>query len=381
MSIQHRPDRPKPWRARYYGADGRERSRSFRRKIDAERFLATQTADKVRGEWTAPEHARETVAACAARWRRSIVHLKPSSEARVRATLEHHVLPRWGDVALSDVVNSDVRAWVADLLASGMSASSARKAVHVLRRVLASAVADRRIPYNPADDVPLPSDATGEQRFLTADEVYDLADAMAGIRGGEGARYRALVLVAAYGGLRFGELGALRRRRVDVLRGRVEVAETLSDVGGDLSFVTPKSKRSRRTVPLPRRIMGELEAHMDRYVDAGADALLFTTTDGTPLRRTGFRRSWWLPAVESAGLAPLKFHEMRHTYVSLLIDAGANWKEVSTWAGHSSAAFTLDTYGHLYQDRTDDVSARLDALLDAAQRRPRGDVRDIAQGE
>lgn len=259
------------------------------------------------------------------------------------------------------------------MLASGMSASSARKAVHVLRRILAAAVADRRIPYNPADDVPLPSDATGEQRFLTADEVYDLADAVT-------RRYRALVLVAAFGGLRFGELGALRRSRVDVLRGRVDVAETLSDVGGDLSFGTPKSKRSRRTVPLPRRIVGEVEQHMDRYVEPGPDALLFTTTEGTPLRRTGFRRSWWLPAIDAADLAPLTFPQLRHTYVSLLVDAGANLKQVSTWAGHSSAAFTADRYTHLWDDRDDDLPERLDALLDAAQRPKRAPVRDLRYG-
>lgn len=376
MSIQHRPDRPKPWRARYYGPDHRERSKSFRRKIDAERWLATQTADKVRGEWTAPEHGRETVAAWAQRWRASIVHLKPSSLARVDATLSEHVLPRWGDVPLSAVSNSDVRAWVAGLLASGMSASSTRKAVYVLRRILSAAVADRRLPYNPADDVPLPSDVTGEQQFLTADQVDDLADAMAGVLDGEGARYRALVLVAAFGGLRFGELGAVRRRRVDVLRARVEVAETLSDVAGELSFVTPKSKRSRRTVPLPRSVATELDKHMASYTAADADALVFTTTAGTPVRRTGFRRSWWQPAVEAAKLEPLKFHELRHTYVSLLIDAGANPKEVSRWAGHSSVAFTLDRYGHLYEDRDDDLSDRLDALLEA-RRSGRAAVRRI----
>ena len=169
-------------------------------------WLSTQAADVVRGQWTAPEHGRETVEAWAQRWRRSVVHLKASSLARLDATLHEHVLPRWGDVPLASVTNAAVRGWLADLLADGMSASSARKAVHVLRRILASAVADRRIPYNPADDVPLPSDTTGEQRFLTADQVDDLADAMAALLDGHGRRYRALVLTAAFGGLRFGEL-------------------------------------------------------------------------------------------------------------------------------------------------------------------------------
>jgi len=116
---------------------------------------------------------------------------------------------------------------------------------------------------------------------------------------------------------------------------------------------------------------------MAEYVHADPDALVFTTTEGTPRRRTGFRRSWWLPAVETAGLAPLKFHELRHTYVSLLIDAGANLKQVSTWAGHSSAAFTADRYQHLWDDRDDDLPEQLDALLEARRTSRRAPVAEL----
>ena len=116
---------------------------------------------------------------------------------------------------------------------------------------------------------------------------------------------------------------------------------------------------------------------MAGYTAADADALVFTTTAGTPVRRSGFRRSWWQPAVEAAKLEPLKFHELRHTYVSMLIDAGANPKEVSRWAGHSSVAFTLDQYGHLYEDRDDELSDRLDALLDARRTDRRAPVAEL----
>ena len=77
-----------------------------------------------------------------------------------------------------------------------------------------------------------------------------------------------------------------------------------------------------------------------------------------------------MPATRAADLEGLRFHDLRHTYVSLLIRAGANPKEVSTWAGHSSVAFTLDRYGHLYDDADDTVSDRLDALLHRGS--PRG---------
>jgi integrase len=94
----------------------------------------------------------------------------------------------------------------------------------------------------------------------------------------------------------------------------------------------------------------------------------FTSTTGNPLYRGAFWPSVWKPAVKNAGLDGLRIHDLRHTYVSLMIAAGANPKEVSTWAGHSSVSFTLDRYGHLYDEHGDDVADRLDVLL--SQGRP-----------
>jgi len=251
--------------------------------------------------------------------------------------------------------------------------------------MLQAAVADRKLAFDLTADVPLPPERHSEQRFLDADEVATLAEAMAqverdaaertGVDARErlerlGPRYRALVLVAAYGGLQFGELTALRRRRVDLLRGRLTVAETLVDLNGELSFGPPKTKSGRRTVPLPRRVVGELAAHLQAHAGPDPDALVFTNTRGGPLRRAGFRRNWWQPAVRRSGLDPLSFHQLRHTFVSLWVAAGANVKEVSVRAGHSSVAFTLDRYGHLYHDQDDAVADRLDDLLGQAKAAP-----------
>ena len=91
--------------------------------------------------------------------------------------------------------------------------------------------------------------------------------------------------------------------------------------------------------------------------------MVFAGPKGAPLRRAGFSRLWWKPAVKAAGFEGLKFHELRHTFVALWIAAGANPKDVSVRAGHSSVAFTLDRYGHLYEDGEDEISERLDAML------------------
>jgi integrase len=231
-----------------------------------------------------------------------------------------------------------------------------QKAYSALNQMMRAAVADRRLSFNPCADVPLPSAAVAEQRFLTRDEIEALAECIE-------PRFKALVLLGTYGGLRFGELAGLRRKRVDVLRSRVTIAETLTDVNGVLSFGPPKTKRSRREIPLPRSIMRRLEEHLETYVGGDAEALVFTGPKGAPLRRAGFRRCWWRPATRLAGLDWLKVHELRHTFVALWVDAGAGVKEVSVRAGHSSVAFTLDHYAHLYEDRSDALADQLDVLL------------------
>lgn len=349
------------WRVRWRDSDGRERSKTFDTEADARRFRLRLEGDVAAGTWIDPAQARVPLREFVDEWRKSIVDVRPTSLARIDSSVRTHILPEWGATALSGITNADVRAWAARLHANGYSASTVRKAVFTLRRILAAAVADRRLAINAAENVPLPVDEPGEQRFLTADEIELLADAI-------DPRFRAMVLVAAYGGLRFGELTALRRERIDLLRGRVQVAETLVQVGADLSFGPTKTRKGRRMVPLPRRVCTELGKHLEQYVQPSADALVFTGVFGQPLRREWFRRTWWLPAVKRAGQEGLRFHDLRHTYVSLLIRAGANPKEVSTWAGHSTVAFTLDRYGHLYDDADDSMPDRLDALLDATRR-------------
>lgn len=270
---------------------------------------------------------------------------------------------------VGDVSNAEVRAWVAAMSAAGLSPASVRKACFALRQLLDAAVADRRLSVNPAAHVPLPAEHAEEQRFLTREQIADLADAMP-------SQYRALVLVAGYCGLRWGELAGLRRGRVDVLRGRLTVAETAVDVGHEVSFGPPKTAKSRRVVPLARSVMRELDEHLRAYTGPGADALVFTSATGLPLRRGTFR-GVWQPACRAAGVEPLRFHDLRHSFVAVMVAAGANPKAVSTWAGHSSVAFTLDRYGHLMDGHDDEVADRLDVLLSAPVPTRSADVRSL----
>src|SRR4029450_5174628 len=128
-------------------------------------------------------------------------------------------------------------------------------------------------------------------RFLTSAEVATLADAIQ-------PRYRALVLVGAYGGLRIGELAGLRRSRVDLLRGTVTVAEIVVEVRGVLHMGPPKTRASRRTVGLPRFVVEELAAHLAEPGDL--EAFVFTAPEGGPLRVHNFRARVWRAGARAA---------------------------------------------------------------------------------
>ncbi|MGH8887928.1 MAG: hypothetical protein ACRDYX_22750 [Egibacteraceae bacterium] len=163
------------WKVTYWGPDRRQHAQRFNRKIDAERFAATVETDKLRGSWVDPAASQITVAAWWTIWRATKVDLRPSALARLDSTVKTHVLPEWGRLPLQGISNAAVRAWIARMVAAGMSASSVRKAHFALHQMLQAAVADRKLAFDPGANVPLPPEHHGEQRFLNADGVATLA--------------------------------------------------------------------------------------------------------------------------------------------------------------------------------------------------------------
>ena len=342
------------YRARYRDPGGRQHERRFVRKVDAQRWLDEATSALVTQTWTAPERGRVTVADWADRWLASQTGVKPSTLYRYGNLLRTHVLPTWGKHRLADVTHADVAVWVAKLLAQGSAAGTVRQAHRVFSLLLGLAVRDGRIPRNPAERVPLPRVIRSEPRFLTHNEVERLADAA----GAEGDVIRLL----AYTGLRFGEMAALRVRRIDFLRRRLTIAEAVTEVGGRLEFGTPKTHQ-QRTVPLPATL-GEPLAR--RCEGKQGDDLLVTTASGTVLRLRNWRRVVFDPAVRAAGLSDVTPHDLRHTAASLAVASGATVKSVQRMLGHASAAMTLDVYSGLFDDDLTALADRMDAAARAA---------------
>lgn len=342
-SITKREGRPSPWQVRYKTPDGQSRRRQFPRKIDAERFAATLEADKVRGEWTDPALGRVTFAEYVTSWRPATDRLAAGTRQNIDGRLRNHLLPHFGDMPLAAIRPAHVRGWVSVMIGKGLAPSTVKAAYWLLGDILGAAEVDRCIARSPLAAMDprkdLPRDGAHEEMvFLDAGEVARLAEAIA-------PRWRALVYLAAYGGLRFGELAALRTPRLDLLRGTVDVAESLSDVSGELAFKGTKTG-ARRTVSLPRFLAEMLGEHVGRH--PAQDDLVFSSAQGLPLRRRLFYRRHYKPAVTLAGLDErLRFHDLRHTCAALLIAQGAHAKEIQERLGHSTIRLTFDRYGHL----------------------------------
>jgi Phage integrase, N-terminal SAM-like domain len=221
------------YRARYRDPAGMQRSKVFARKADAQRFLNETETAKARGTWTDPALGRVLFRDWLGEWWATTTNLRPKTRDRDELLLRRMAVPSFGGVPLAAISQRDVRAWVAELSARGLAPATVQKSYQLLGKVMGAAVDAGMLAQSPCRRVPLPKVEREEMRFLTSAEVATLADAIQ-------PRYRALVLVGAYGGLRIGELAGLRRHRVDLLHGTVTVAEIVVEVRGVLHIGPPR---------------------------------------------------------------------------------------------------------------------------------------------
>lgn len=327
------------WRARYY-VDGRERSKSFPRRVDAERFLATTQTDLLRGAYVDPKGGRVTVAEYAELWMAGRVDLRPSTRERYVSALRSTIVPTLGDRRLGGLQRSDIAAAVRDWSKRWAPATVQTVVGGILVPMLRTAVDDGLIARNPAERVPRPRVERRRVDPLDPAEVVALADSVP-------QQYRVAVWLAAGAGLREGEVLGLLLRRVDFMRRVVHVEEQLQTVGGVPQMVDLKRPASRRLVPLDDLVLDELARHLERFPAEQSD-LVVRMRSGGPVKRSSYGAAW-RAAVKRAGLpVGTHFHDLRHVYASTLIAAGVHPKVLQERLGHASITETMDTYGHLY---------------------------------
>jgi integrase len=321
-------------------------------KRTAEAWLIDVLAQARQGTLPGLVRTGATFADAAAEWLRYVEEergRKASTLADYRSVVNAHLVPAFGEVALERIDAETIEHWLSARLRDGeLSRRSLQKMIVLLNGIFKRARKVWRLPYNPIADVErLTVPKRTDVVFYSPEEVHALA------RAASSEQDAALFLTAALTGLRMGELLALRWRDVDFAAQSVRV--TASYTAGKLG--TPKSGLGR-VVPLMDEVAGMLARIGERDRWTAPDDLVFSGESGEPIDGSALRRRF-KRARDAAGLRPLRFHDLRHTFGSVAIRT-ADPRELQEWMGHSDFS-TTQIYMH-YKPRAD-AARRLSAAF------------------
>lgn len=363
------------WEASVYLArEGRKVRRTFAREAEARSWRAdAKTEARLRGLRAPTQITVEQAAwlwleaAWTGRVRDRSGHLyKPGTLREYGRVLGLRVLPEFGASRLSEPTRADLQDFVDGMLAKQLAPSTVRNTMNPLQAIYRYAVRREIVAVNPTRDVDLPVARGRRERVATAVEAARLLDALSDAD-------RPIWATAFYAGLRRGELQALRVSDVDLGRAEISVHRSWDSHEGPIA---PKSKAGLRTLP----ILGVLRDHLvERVVGTGPD-LVFGRTPAAPFDPKTINdraKRAWAKVNEQEGeaegegrdpvlLRPITLHECRHTFASLLIDAGVNPKAIQEFMGHATIEETFSRYGHLMPGARNHARELVDAYLDAA---------------
>ena len=333
--------------------DGPKRKYIYGRKYkDVDKKLAEAMGDAARGVYTDDENM--TVSQYMERWLEDSAKgdLGHRAYANYKLQIRRHINPAFGRLKLSKLSAGHIQSLYAAKLRDGLKPSSVRYIHAVLHRALEQAMRFNLIPFNPASRVDLPKIRQEETTPLDAEQARTFLEAA------KGDRHECLYALSLTCGLRMGEALGLKWTDIDLYKGTLRVNRQLQrmrrdgDKPGTLVFSEPKNA-SRRTVDLPQRALESLRSHRTRQLEEKLQAtyyedsgLVFATGKGTPLDAQNIVNRYFKPLLRRAGLPDIRWHDLRHTYATLLLSRGTHSTYVQKSLGHASVQLTLDRYSH-----------------------------------
>lgn len=353
------------YRVRIITPDGRRVSvGTHTTKRAAEAAYARSLTDQTDGTWTEPVPTDITLAEYAPKWLDARLTsrgepLRPRVRDLYHGQLERHILPTLGGIACDRLTTATVRAWAARMRGpGGPGASTAAKCYRLLRSITTTAVEDGLATVNPCTIKGAGVEPSDERPIPTVAQVHALAQAIE-------PRFRCLVLVAAFVGLRKGELLGLRRCDVDLDAREVTVVQQrqLDRHGGHL-VGPPKSDAGRRTVTVPAVVIDDLRQHLTTYAQPDPEGYVFTGHKGGPLAPHVLQDAW-ADARSEVGVEHLHLHDLRHLSGTLAANTGAGTKELMYRLGHVSPQASL-RYQHATRERDVAIADAIDALINPA---------------
>ena len=294
-----------------------------------------------------------------------------------------HAIPEIGGIKLCKLRSMDLQALYnklmdggrADKKSGGLSPRSIRYLNSLLYSALDKAVEEQIIRINVASTVNLPSDPKKEMKTLNFDDIDKF------LKSAKESRYYTAFYLELYTGLRRGELLGLRWKDVDFKKNKIQIVQQLVKVGSGYEIREPKTKSSQfRVIALPDEAIAALQEHKTEQIEElkelGYDdlqiarrfkdnGLVFITSDGNPVQPRSFDRRF-KGVLTAAGIDDIRFHDMRHTFALLSLQAGTDIKTLQSDLGHESIQTTLDEYGHVNEAMKRDAANKRSELLKAS---------------
>lgn len=292
--------------------------------------------------------------------------VKERTFERYEEMVRIHIKPVLGTKKLRRLRPADVQHLYRERLDSGLSAGTVRHVHVTLHKALKRAVDWELVPLNVSESVDVPKASKKETLYLTVEQVKALLEAA------RGERFEALFVLAVHTGMRQGELLGLKWDDVDSERGEIHVRRTLVAGKGGFSFGEPKSAKGRRSISLTPAALEAVERHRERQREESAmlvglwkeNGLVFPNRLGKPMDHNNIYYRDLKRVRERAGLPPtFRFHDLRHTFATLMLSDGASYNVVQEALGHSQASMTLDVYGHVLPNHQKEAIHKLGDLL------------------
>jgi integrase len=352
------------WMGRFVDREGLRRSVYGRTRADASDRLVDALRQKHEG--TLVLSRRCTVEEFLRAWLDSVADgLEPTTYRRYEQLIRIQVVPRVGKMQLKALEPLHVQALYRFWLDRGLSPTTVGHLHALLHRAMGQAQKWRYVQQNVVALVTKPKSVRQEMSTLSASEASQLLTAA------KGDRLEAVYVLALSTGMRQGEILALRWSDLDLDRGMAKVSATLQPTAEGLRRSNPKTRTSRRGVQLPVVAIDALRRHRVRQTEERLKVgpeweqleLVFTTAMGRPIAAASLLRVSFYPLLARAGLPHIRFHDLRHTAATLLLEQGVHPKIVSEMLGHSTIAITLDLYSHVTPTMQEQAAAAMDAVL------------------
>ena len=291
-------------------------------------------------------------------------NLKKNTVRVYTLNIRKHIKPAMGAIKLPDLRPHMVQSFINGL--EDLSPASVRLAYKVLHMALEKAVRHGYLPRNPASDCVLPKAEQKEISPLNDEQTAAI------IKAAVGSELEYIIPVALFTGLRLSEILGLTWDCIDLKTGQITVNKQLSrqDHRGDGFFISPKNGKSRTITPagsVMKTFKKQKIHQLEKRFQAGPlwsneHGLVFTADDGSPVEQWQVEK-YFKEILDAAGIAGARFHDLRHTYAVNSIRAGDDIKTIQGNLGHSSAAFTLDRYGHFTERMKQDSADRMEGFI------------------